>query len=188
MKYSSKTFNPLKAMKKLAICVTLVFVCINANAECKDFDKLAKMKGVEYTHVDKEMIKLAAKQGKGLNVGEFVNLGQGEGEEVLNQFDDVNVFVCDKGGDIKKFQKVALKLLKGKEWEPLIDSKGDDGEIVKIYLSKKGEQSTNVIMAVEENGATLVVISGTLELTKMFNGGYDGEEDEHEDENKGNED
>ena len=61
-----------------------------------------------------------------------------------------------------------MKLLKGKEWKPLIDTKGDDGEIVKIYLSKKGEQSTNVIMAVEENEATLVVISGTYDLTKMM--------------------
>ena len=168
MKYSSKTFNPLKTMKKLAICVALTLVCAGANAQNKVFDKLTKMKGVEYTHVDKEMIKLAAKQGEGLNVGEVVNLGQGEGEEVLNQFDDVKVFVCDKGGDIKKFQKVALKLLKGKEWKPLIDTKGDDGEIVKIYHSKKGEQSTNVIMAVEENEATLVVISGTYDLTKMM--------------------
>lgn len=168
MKYSSKTFNPLKTMKKLAICVALTLVCAGANAQNKVFDKLTKMKGVEYTHVDKEMIKLAAKQGEGLNVGEVVNLGQGEGEEVLNQFDDVKVFVCNKGGDIKKFQKVALKLLKGKEWEPLIDTKGDDGEIVKIYLSKKGEQSTNVIMAVEENEATLVAISGTYDLTKMM--------------------
>ena len=101
MKYSSKTFNPLKTMKKLAICVALTLVCAGANAQNKVFDKLTKMKGVEYTPVDKEMIKLAAKQGKGLNVGEVVNLGQGEGEEVLNQFDDVKVFVCDKGGDIK---------------------------------------------------------------------------------------
>jgi hypothetical protein len=168
MKYSSKTFNPLKAMKKLAICVALTLVCASANAQNKVFDKLAKMKGVEYTHVDKEMIKLAAKQGEGLHVGEVVNLGQGEGEEVLNQFDDVKVFVCDKGGDIKKFQKVALKLLKGKEWEPLIDTKGDDGEIVKIYLSKKGEQSTNVILAIEEDETTLVVISGTFDLSKMM--------------------
>ena len=83
----------------------------------------------------------------------------------------MKVFSCEDGGNVKKFQKTALKLLKGKEWEPLVDTKGDDGEMVKIYLSKKGEQSTNVILAVEEDEATLVVISGTFDFAKMMQQG-----------------
>ena len=167
----SKTYSPLATMKKLAVCAVMVCVCAGAYAQNKVFDELAKMKGVEYTHVDKDMIKLAAKQGNGLHVGEVINLGEGAGEEFLAQFNDVKVFTCEEDGDIKKFQKVALKLLKGKEWEPLIDTKGEDGEIVKIYLSKNGEQSTNVILAVEEDEATLVVITGTFDLAKMLQQG-----------------
>ena len=53
--------------------------------------------------------------------------------------------------------------------DPLL--KGDDGEMVKIYLSKKGEQSTNVVLAVEEEEATLVVISGTFDFAKMLQQG-----------------
>ena len=167
----SMTFSPLQAMKKLAVCAVLVCVCAGAYAQNKVFDELAKMKGVEYQHVNKDMISLAAKQGNGLHIGDVVNLGQGAGEDFLNQVDDVKVFSCEDGGNVKKFQKVALKLLKGKEWEPLIDTKGDDGEMVKIYLSKKGEQSTNVILAVEEDEATLVVISGTFDFAKMMQQG-----------------
>ena len=163
--------SPLQAMKKLAVCAALMCVCAGAYAQNKVFDELAKIKGVEFQHVDKDMIKLAAKQGNGLQVGEVVNLGQGEGEEFLDQFNDVKVFSCDEEGDIKKFKKAALKLLKGKEWEPLVDTKGDDGEMVKIYLSKKGEQSTNVIFAVEEDEAQLVVISGTFDFAKMLQQG-----------------
>ena len=163
--------SSLQAIKKLAVCAALVCVCAGAFAQNKVFDELAKMKGVDYTHVDKNMIKVAATQGKGLHVGEVVNLGEGEGEEFLDQFNDVKVFTCEEGGDVKKFQKTAMKLLKGKEWEPLIDTKGDDGEMVKIYLSKKGEQSTNVILAVEEDEATLVVITGTFDLAKMLQQG-----------------
>lgn len=171
MNHLSTTFSPLQAMKKLAVCAVLAFACAGANAQSNVFDKLAKMKGVEYQHVNKDMISLAAKQGNGLHIGDVVNLGQGAGEDFLNQFDDVKVFSCEDGGNVKKFQKVALKLLKGKEWEPLIDTKGDDGEMVKIYLSKKGEQSTNVILAVEEDEATLVVITGTFDLAKMMQQG-----------------
>ena len=158
-------------MKRLAICAILVFACVNAQAQ-SDFDKLAKIKGVEYTHIGKDMIKLAALAGEGLHVGDMeLNLGVGEGEDFLNQFDDVKVFTCEQKGSIQKFKKTALKLMKGQEWEPLIDTKGDDGEMVKIYLSKKGEQSTNVILAVEEDEATLVVITGTFDLAKMLQQG-----------------
>ena len=94
MKYSSKTFNPLKSMKKLAICVMLVFVCISANAETKEFDKLSKIKDVEMTHVNKDMIKLAAQAGTGIHLGETINLDDDSGE-ILNTINDIKIFRCE---------------------------------------------------------------------------------------------
>ena len=118
------------------------------------------------------MIKLAAQQGECLRVGDIVNLGGNDlGGTYLHQLDDVKLFSCEEKGSIQKFKKTALKLLKGQEWEPLIDTKGDDGEIVKIYLSKNGEHSTNVILSVEDEEANLVVIDGTFDLAKMMQEG-----------------
>ena len=175
MKNLSVMFSLLQTMRKWAVCAVLVFVCVSANAQSVNFDKLAKIKGVEYTHIGKDMIKLAALAGEGLHVGDMeLNLGVGEGEDFLNQFDDVKVFTCEQKGSIQKFKKTALKLLKGQEWEPLIDTKGDDGEIVKIYLSKNGEHSTNVILSVEDEEANLVVINGTFDLAKMIQEGMKG--------------
>ena len=158
-------------MKKIILSLIVLLSVGSAYSQSTNFEEIAKIKGVEYTHVDKDMIKLAAKQGKGLHVGEMVNLGDGEGEEFLNQFDDVKVFTCEEKGSVKKFKKTVLKLLKGQEWEPLIDTKGDDGEIVKIYLSKNSEHSTNVILAVEDEEANLVVINGTFDYAKMMQEG-----------------
>ena len=174
MKNLSETFSPLRTMKKWAVCAMLVLMCASANAQSVDFEKLAEIKGVEYFHVGKDMIKLAAKEGKGLHVGEMINLGDGEGEEFLNQFDDVKVFTCEQKGSIKKFKKTALNLLKGRQWEPLLETTGDEGEIVKIYLSKNGEHSTNVILSIEDDEANLVVIDGTFDLAKMIQEGMKG--------------
>ena len=172
MKKLSTTISPMQALKKLALCAALVFVCVNINAQSTNFDKLAKMKGVEFQHVDKEMIGLAAKTGQALQLGEYVNVGGGDDDgKFLEQFDDVKVFSCEGESNIKKFQKATMKLLKGKEWETLVDTKGDDGEIVKIYLSKNGERSTNVILAVEDDEAHLVVINGTFDLMKLMGQG-----------------
>ena len=74
-------YGLLKAMKKWAVCAVLVCVCAGAYAQNKLFDELAKMKGVEYQHVNKDMISLAAKQGNGLHIGDVVNLGPGAGED-----------------------------------------------------------------------------------------------------------
>ena len=171
MKKLSATISPMQALKKLALCAALVFVCVNINAQSTNFDKLAKMKGMEFQHVDKEMIGLAAKTGQALQLGEVVNLGGGDDAKFLDQFDEVKVFSCEEKSSIKAFTKATLKLLKNKKWETLIDTKGDDGEIVKIYLTKQGERSTNVVLAIEDDEAQLVVIDGTFDLKKMMEQG-----------------
>ncbi len=159
-------------MKKWAVCAVLVFVCASANAQSVDFEKLAEIKGVEYFHVGKDMIKLAAKEGKGLQLGEMeFKPTEGKGADFYDQFDNIKVFTCEQKGSIKKFKKTALNLLKGRQWEPLLETTGDEGEIVKIYLSKNGEHSTNVILSIEDDEASLVVIDGTFDLAKMIQEG-----------------
>ena len=168
----SMTVSPLRTMKKWAVCAVLVFVCASANAQSTNFEKLAKIKGVEYTHVSKDMIKLAAQQGECLRVGNIVNLGGNDlGGTYLHQLDDVKLFSCEEKGSIKKFTKTALNLLKGEQWEPLIDTKDEDGGIIKIYLSKNGEHSTNAFLIVEDEEAHLVVLNGTFDLAKMMQEG-----------------
>ena len=163
----SKTYSRMRTMKKLAVCVAFVFVCANANAQNKDFDKLAKIEGVEFVHFDKSMINLAAKTGTGLHIGESINIGDQNGDN-LNQLNDVKVFVCEEKKTVQQLKTAAMKLLKGKEWEPLIDTKGEDGEMVKIYQAKKGEQITNAILVIEEEEAQLVILDGTFDITKMM--------------------
>ena len=172
MKNLSEMFSPLQTMRKWAVCAVLVFVCANAHAQSTNFEELAKIKGVEYVQVNKDMIKHAAQQGECLRVGDIVfTPEQGKGADFYDQFDNIKVFTCEQKGSIKKFTKTALNLLKGQEWEPLMDTKDDDGEIVKIYLSKNGERSTNVILAVSDEDANLVVINGTFDFAKMMQEG-----------------
>lgn len=172
MKNLSEMFSPLQTMRKWAVCAVLVFVCANAHAQSTNFEELAKIKGVEYVQVNKDMIKLAGLEGKGLQLGDMeFTPEQGKGADFYDQFDNIKVFSCEQKGSIKKFTKTALNLLKGQEWEPLMDTKDDDGEIVKIYLSKNGERSTNVILAVSDEDANLVVINGTFDFAKMMQEG-----------------
>ena len=172
MKKLTETFCPLRTMRKWAVCAMLVFVCASAHAQSADFEKLAEIKGVEYVQVNKDMIKHAAQQGECLHVGDIVNLGGNDlGGTYLHQLDDVKLFSCEEKGSIRKFTKTALNLLKGEQWEPLMDTKDEDGGIIKIYLSKNGEHSTNAFLIVEDEEAHLVVLNGTYDLAKMMQEG-----------------
>ena len=172
MKNLSEMFSPLQTMRKWAVCAVLVFVCANAHAQSTNFEEVAKIKGVEYVQVNKDMIKLAGLEGKGLQLGDMeFTPEQGKGADFYDQFDNIKVFTCEQKGSVKKFTKTALNLLKGQEWEPLMDTKDDDGEIVKIYLSKNGEHSTNVLLAFDEEEAHLMVINGTFDFAKMMQEG-----------------
>ena len=180
MKKLSKIYGPLSTMKKLAVCAVLVFACVSANAENKDFDKLSKIKEVEVMHIDKNMINLAAQSGAGLHIGDAINFDDEDGD-MIKTINEIKIYHCEKKGAMEKFKKEATKILKAKKWQALIDQKGDDGEIVKIYQAKDGEQNSNVIFASEEDEAVVIVIDGAFDLTKamgMGNNNEDGTQNE----------
>jgi hypothetical protein len=167
-------------MKKLAVCAVLVFACVSAYAENKDFDKLSKIKEVEVMHIDKNMINLAAQSGAGLHIGDAINFDDEDGD-MIKTINEIKIYHCEKKGAMEKFKKEATKILKAKKWQALIDQKGEEGEIVKIYQAKDGEQNSNVIFASEEDEAVVIVIDGAFDLTKamgMGNNNEDGTQNE----------
>lgn len=180
MNILSKNCGPLLTVKKLAVCAVLVFACVSANAENKDFDKLSKIKEVEVMHIDKNMINLAAQSGAGLHIGDAINFDDEDGD-MIKTINEIKIYHCEKKGAMEKFKKEATKILKAKKWQALIDQKGEEGEIVKIYQAKDGDQISNVIFASEEDEAVVIVIDGAFDLTKamgMGNNNEDGTQNE----------
>ena len=180
MNILSKNCGTLLTVKKLAVCAVLVFACVSANAENKDFDKLSKIKEVEVMHIDKNMINLAAQSGAGLHIGDAINFDDEDGD-MIKTINEIKIYHCEKKGAMEKFKKEATKILKAKKWQALIDQKGEEGEIVKIYQAKDGEQNSNVIFASEEDEAVVIVIDGAFDLTKamgMGNNNEDGTQNE----------
>lgn len=177
MNIKSKMYASFETLKKLAACTVLVLVCLTAQAENKAFDKLSKIKDVDFVNVDKDMVALAAKSGKGLHIGDVINLDDTDGK-FLNTIDNIKVFSSENKKAMEQLQKTATKMLKGKDWHSLMDMKGDDGEIVKIYQAKEGEKNTNVVVAIEEDNAVVVVINGTLDIKQLMGMGNKGNNEE----------
>ena len=179
--------GPFETMKKLAVCAVLVLTCANAQAQDKAFSKLAKIKGVDFVHVDKSMIEQAAKTGEGIHIGEAVNFDDEEGM-FLKELSDVKVFRTEEQKAREQMKKAATKLLKQKEWQPLIDATSEEGQVVKIYQAKNGEQIKNVVFATQDDETVLVVIDGTFDLGKMMGMGNNEEDGDSDDEDENEDD
>ena len=149
---------------KVALCAAVIFAPTSAKAQGTEFEKLAKIKGVEYVHMNKNAINSAIETGSGLNLGNVVNIDDG----FADMFDDLKVFSCEEKSVIKKFEKEATKFLKDTKWQSLIDTTDEDGEKVRILQAKNGEKTTTVIFAVEENEAALVVVDGKFNIAEMM--------------------
>lgn len=173
MNHLSKTFCPLKTMKKLTVCVILALICTGAQARNKTFDNLAKIKDVECVHINKMLLKLASMKGEDLHIGESINIGK----DTFNKIKDIKIYTTDNLESVNQMKEVVLNHIKGKDWEPLVDVKDEDGEVVKIYQAKKGKKVTNIIFALDEDEASLVVLDGTLDIAQLMEMEQNGDND-----------
>lgn len=173
MNHLSKTFSPLKTMKKLTVCVILALICTGAQARNKTFDNLAKIKDVECVHINKMLLKLASMKGEDLHIGESINIGK----DTFNKIKDIKIYTTDNLESVNQMKEVVLNHIKGKDWEPLVDVKDEDGEVVKIYQAKKGKKVTNIIFALNEDEASLVVLDGTLDIAQLMEMEQNGDND-----------
>ncbi len=169
-----------KTMKKVVVCAIFGLVSMNVSAQVEAFEKLAKIKGVEYTHVNKSMIEMAAKNGEDIKVGDNTIVGGNVGQnEILDKMDDIMVFTCEQEKDAQNLAKAARKLLKGKEWKSLIDVNEEDQK-VKICTQNAGGKNTSAILAEEDGEVTLVVITGKFDIAQLMGaagGGSDNGDD-----------
>ena len=164
--------SPLRTMKKVVLCAMLMIVCVNASAQNKAFEKLAKIDGIEYEHLTKDMIREAV-QKKSEQLDE-VNGIHFDKEEIKNNIakildmDDLQVFSCKEEKAVESLKKSVQEILKGDGWESILDIKGDDGQIVKIYQNKTDGKQTSVIFGSDKEDTKLIVIEGSLGILQMM--------------------
>lgn len=172
MKKLLKKNSPMRTMKRLAVCAMLMIVCVHASAQNKAFEELAKIDGIEYEHLTKDMIREAV-QKKSEQLDE-VNGMTLDKVEIMNNIakilnmDDLQVFSCKEEKAVESLKKSVQEILKGDGWESILDIKGDDGQIVKIYQNKTGDKQTSVIFGSDKGDTTLMVIEGPLGILQMM--------------------
>lgn len=152
---------------KVVLCAAIILTSTGASASNKDFKKLANIDGVEHVHIGKFLLKLAAINGKNVNFGENISIGDKSGN-ILKKINTVDVYISEEKNSAKQLSQYVQSILDGNKWEPLINMTDEDGEKVKIYQHQKGKHTTVIIFAEEENEVSLVVIDGKINMAQMM--------------------
>lgn len=164
--------SPLRTMKKVVLCAMLMMVCAHASAQNKEFEKLAKIDGVEYEHLNKEAIREAVqKKSDQLNEINGITFDKVEIQnniaKILNM-DDLMVFSCKEEKAVEELKKSVQEIVKGDGWESILDINAEDGQMVKIYQNTTDGKKTSVIFGSSKDDTQLMVIEGSLGILQMM--------------------
>ena len=164
--------SPLRTMKKVVLCAMLMMVCANASAQNNEFEKLAKIDGVEYEHLNKEMIREAVqKKTEQLDQVGGITFDKVEIRNNIASIldmDDLMVFSCKEEKAVEELKKSVQGIVKGDGWESILDINAEDGQMVKIYQNTNDGKKTSVIFGSSKDDTQLMVIEGSLGILQMM--------------------
>jgi hypothetical protein len=155
-------------MKRTILSIALALSVGCVFGQSKEFKLLADIEGVESIHIGKSMLNMVAKnEGANFALGEGVSFDM-EGADFLKKIDDIHIYSTEDKDAASLMSKHVKGVLDGKGWNPLIDMKDEDGQKVKMYQSKQGEQSTMVIFVEKDVEASLIVITGKVDFAELM--------------------
>ena len=164
--------SPLRTMKKVVLCAMLMMVCAHASAQNKEFEKLAKIDGVEYEHLNKEMIREAVqKKTEQLDQVGGITFDKVEIRNNIASIldmDDLMVFSCKEEKAVEELKKSVQGIVKSDGWESILDINAEDGQMVKIYQNTNDGKKTSVIFGSSKDDTQLMVIEGSLSILQMM--------------------
>jgi transcription antitermination factor NusA-like protein len=143
---------------KNLLCTAMVFICLTANAQVKEFEKYADTKNVTYVYISKYMIGM---------VGKMANMPGVDISSLSNKLSAIQIITSDLPDAGKKLKKDVQGILSSGKYEKLMQINEDDNK-VNIYLSEGKHQSAVVMISDGDGSVTVMVFSGKFTLDDVM--------------------
>lgn len=165
----NKVFNGVKGVMIVAM---LFMLSATAFAQKAQLEKLSEIKGVQYQHFDKNAMQHAMDNDFDLNLGDFsLNLNEGKKGGILKKLDEIYVLTTDEKSAGKKLSKGARKILKGKEFDSLLNIGGDEGGRVQICTAEEnGKKVLAILVNSDDDETVFIILKGTIDMSKLSEG------------------
>ena len=147
-----------QAVIKTLLCTAMIFICLTANAQVKEFEKYADTKNVTYVYISKYMIGM---------VGKMANMPGVDISSLSNKLSAIQIITSDFPDAGKKLKKEVQGILSSGKYEKLMQINEDDSK-VNIYHTEGKQQSAVVMISDSDGKVTVSVFSGKFLLDDVM--------------------
>lgn len=147
-----------QAVIKTLLCTAMIFICLTANAQVKEFEKYADTKNVTYVYISKYMIGM---------VGKMANMPGVDISSLSNKLSAIQIITSDFPDAGKKLKKEVQGILSSGKYEKLMQINEDDSK-VNIYHTEGKQQSAVVMISDSDGKVTVIVFSGKFLLDDVM--------------------
>ena len=147
-----------QAVIKTLLCTAMIFICLTANAQVKEFEKYADTKNVTYVYISTYMIGM---------VGKMANMPGVDISSLSNKLSAIQIITSDFPDAGKKLKKEVQGILSSGKYEKLMQINEDDSK-VNIYHTEGKQQSAVVMISDSDGKVTVIVFSGKFLLDDVM--------------------
>ena len=156
---------------RVALIALSSLFCYSLNAQKAQLEKLSEIKGVQYQHFDKNAMQQAMDNDFDLNLGDFSLIPEGKKGDILKKLDEIYVLTTEEKSAGKKLSKGARRILKGKEFNSLLNIGGDEGGRVQICIAEEnGKKVLAILVNSDDDETVFIILKGTIDMSKLSEG------------------
>jgi len=151
-------------MKSIAIriilCVAMMVLSLQANAQVKEFEKYADTKNVTYVYISKFMLRMVGK-------GSSPSVPGVNTQSIMNKLNGIQIISTEENSAAARLKAETQSIIKQGKYELLLQVDEDD-EKVHIYHREGKQQSVVVMLSDDDGEVSVIVFSGTFTLEDVM--------------------
>lgn len=151
-------------MKSIAIriilCVAMMVLSLQANAQVKEFEKYADTKNVTYVYISKFMLRMVGK-------GSSPSVPGVNTQSIMNKLNGIQIISSEEKTSAARLKAETQSIIKQGKYELLLQVDEDD-EKVHIYHREGKQQSVVVMLSDDDGEVSVIVFSGTFTLEDVM--------------------
>lgn len=145
---------------RIILCVAMMMLNLQANAQVKEFEKYADTKNVTYVFISKYMLRMVGKAS-------YPSVPGVNTQSIMNKLNGIQIISSEEEAATARLKTETQSIIKQGKYELLMQVDEND-EKVRIYHREGKQQSAVVMMADEDGEFSVIVFSGTFTLEDVM--------------------
>ncbi len=145
---------------KIVLCMAMMALSLQANAQVKEFEKYADTKNVTYVYISKFMLRMVGK-------GSSPSVPGVNTQSIMNKLNGIQIISSEEKTSAARLKAETQSIIKQGKYELLLQVDEDD-EKVNIYHREGKQQSVVVMLSDDDGEVSVIVFSGTFTLEDVM--------------------